>query len=669
VTLALPPAVVIAPTGVQGLRGNAVLTGSGTPSASTGMDGDYYIDVANYPTTATLYGPRTAGTWPSTGVTVGGGGSTAGALLAINNLSDLGDAAIARGHLGLGTAATAATTDFDAAGAAGNAYSGAVSDAAGKYRRLQPWVFDITDHGAVADGVVVHDGQISVGVATLTCSTSSPFHPDLVGKPVLVQGAGTFGVTAWKTTFASYGGPTSMGLTDTPPTSITGAVVAFGTNNYDAVRAATAAADAYLTAGHTVAEVYTPPGAFVIDGPLDTSKAGNGQAVFGPYVTTDVKKILRFRGAASGAAVRHWDQLVPQYGGSCWLSFGFYSSTSAQLNDLNLNGNPGIISGPNEGTSNGLAYGASARYSNVMPVIKNMTFLVPHTAYGITYGAFNLYGCANAHIQNVSIATLGVVGGSDYTTPGTFATGLSIACLMPAPGNNDLSIVDNLSIQGGFTYGIFFSEHTLISRIMILYCWSALCAVGSYAGSVGAAHSMRVLSASVEACTHEVYIIGVGSNGEGPLIDIELSTESSTPNIDGNSVGGLMGAAGPLRLTGLFNTAGVSVAHPTGIEIINGQSPRAIARKTASFTCSPIDRTLLCDTTGGAITATLPDADVNPVEYVLRNTGPGTLTVAATNSQLIYVGTSGAVTATVAPGAVLRVEASYDGTAWAWYAL
>lgn len=535
-----------------------------------------------------------------------------------------------------------------------------------------PWRFDITHYGAKGDAVVVHDGQVTLADTTLTCATSTPFSPGLVGKPVLVQGAGTFGVTAFKSTLAAYNGPDSMELADAPPTSITGAIVVIGSNSYTAIRAATAAAEAYLAAGHTYAEVYTPPGAYILDGPLDTSKAGNGLVPVGVYPTTGVKKIPHFVGVGSGAGVRHWEQQVPQHAGSCWISFGFYSSTSAQLSDLNANGNPGIISGPNEGTSNGLAYGAVARYSNIMPMITNMAFLVPHTAYGITYGAFNLYGCANAHIENVSIATLGVVPGSDYASPGTFGTGLSIAALMPAPGNNDLTLIRNLSIQGGFTYGLFFSEHTVIDRVMVLYCWAGLCPVGNYAGSVGAVHPMKILTASIEACARQVYFVGVGSEGVGPRVDIDqLQTESGTPTFDGNSTAALAGAEGRIMLTGLFTPSGVSIAQPSGIELANGQAPRAIARKTANYTASPLDRTLLMDTTAGGLTLTLPNADYNPVEYVAKNTGSNTLTVAASGAQLIYpTGTAtGSSTVAVAAGGFLRVQAVYNGTAWAWYAV
>lgn len=588
-----------------------------------------------------------------------------GLLAKAQNLGDLPDPAAARGNLGLGGAAV-----LDVGTTAGTVAAG--DDP--RFMGSKPWVFDITDraYGAVGDAVIVTDGAVTGGVATLTCATSTPFSSGLVGKSVLIHGAGPAGVTEFATTFATYNGPGSMGLAAAPPASITGAIVIFGTNSYDAIRAATAAAEAYLADGHPYAEIYTPPvGGFILDGPLDTSKGGNGQAVFGPNPTTGQKKTPHFRSDGSGAGVRHWEQLVPQISGGTWISFGFYSSTSAQLTDLNANGNPGIISGPNEGTGNGLAYGAAGRFSNTQPMISNMAFLVPHTADGITRGAWNFFGCANAHVRNVSVSSIGVVpSSSDFTSPGVFGAGLSIAALMPAPGNNDLSIVDNLSVQGGFTYGLFFSEHTLISRVMILYCWAGLCPVGTYAGSNGAAHSMRVLSASVEACQHEVYIIGPGSNGDGPIVDIELSTESGTPNVDGNSVGALMAAVGQLKLTGLFTPSGVSTAHPTGIEIINGQSPRAIARKTADFTASPIDRTLVADTTAGAITGTLPDADVNPVQYVFRNVGANTLTVQTTNSQPIHLADGTTATSTaLANGESLTVEALYDGTTWGWYAI
>ena len=344
-----------------------------------------------------------------------------------------------------------------------------------------------------------------------------------------------------------------------------------------------------------------------------------------------------------------------------------YASTVAQTSSINADGNPGVISGPNEG----FGYGASALFSNMQAVIKNLAILTTHSAFGLTYGAANLYGCANAHVENVGYGTAGTVASpsTDYSSPGTFGTGLSVGFLLPAPGNNDNVIAKNVGCGGGYTYAMFLTEHAVVDRYMALYCWAGLCAVGNYAGSVGSVHAMLVLSASIEACTNEIYIVGVGSGGVGPIIDInQLSTESSTPNIAGNSSSALNAALGKIRLTGLFTESGVTIDSPTGIEIINGQVPRAIKRKTTTFTCTPIDRTLICDTDDAGFTGTLPSAEYNPVEYVFKNVGANTLTIDTTSSQLIYtVNDTGATSTTLAEGATLRVQALYNGSTWGWY--
>jgi hypothetical protein len=700
------PNVIVSPTGVQGPRGNAVLSGARTPLSSDGIDGDYWVNTTSYPTSAVLYGPKAAGAWPGSGITFGGG--SVGALLAANNLSDVQNPATSRSNLGLGTAATQASSAFDAAGLAAAAQSAAATDAttkanaaqaaatstaatdattkanaaaaaaeadaATKYRALQPWVFDITAtaYGAKGDGQAVNDGAMGSGLAVLTSATAN-FATDIVGKPISVKGAGATGATTLVTTVASRQSSTQVTLNAANASggAVSGAVVIWGTDDTPAIQAATDAAEAYLAAGHTYAQVYVPPRPFIVAGALNNSKSGNGQIVFGVYSATGEKKILEFRGETGGAAaVRHWQQTLPQFAGSCLISLGLYATPSAQTSDINAHGNPGVISGPNESSG----YGVAAAFNNLMVVIKNLAIPTTHSAYGLTYGPFNLYGCANTYIENLGGGTLGTVASpsTDYSSPGVFGTGLSIGLLLPANGNNDHNIVRNVSIGGGFTYATFLTEHGLADRYMALYCWAGLCAVGTYAGSVGATHAMKVLQASIESCTHELYIVGPGSSGVGPIIDIDqLQTESGTPNVAGNSTNAMAAALGRVKLTGLFTTSGVSVSSPTGIELVNGQVPRAISRKTGAFTASPIDRTLICDTTaGGAFTGTLPDATFCAAEYSFKNVGSSNLTVATTSSQLIYTTSgTGGTTATVATGATLRVQALYNGTAWGWYAV
>ncbi|SED26716.1 hypothetical protein SAMN05216532_4004 [Streptomyces sp. 2231.1] len=78
---------------VTGPRGNAVLSGVGTPSSSLGTNGDYYVDTAAYPVSATMYGPKASGAWPLNGIPIGGGdgsgppGKSAYELAVLNGFS------------------------------------------------------------------------------------------------------------------------------------------------------------------------------------------------------------------------------------------------------------------------------------------------------------------------------------------------------------------------------------------------------------------------------------------------------------------------------------------------------------------------------------------------------------------------------------------------------
>lgn len=523
------------------------------------------------------------------------------------NLSDLASASTARTNLGLGGAAVlnvGTTTGTVAAG----------DDA--RFSQSKPWVFDVTAsaYGAVGDGQVVGDGAMSSGSAVLTSATAA-WPAGVVGKAISVKGAGANGVTTLITTVASRQSATQVTLSAANASggAVSSAVVIWGTDDTAAIQAAVDAAEAYLAAGDTYAQVYFPPGAYIVAGALNNTKSGNGQIVFGVYATAAVKKILEFASDATGAAsVRHWQQLVPQFAGACLISLGVYASTSAQTANINADGNPGVISGPNEG----FGYGASALFSNVMPVLTNISFLTTHSSFGLTYGAANFYGCANSHITNFSTSTAGIVAvGSDYSSPGTFGTGLSIGLLLPAPGNNHHVVCDNVSIQGGYTYAMFCTEHALVGRYMALYCWAGLVAVGNYFGSVGSVHAMRILAAGIEACINEVYILGVGSGGVGPILHIdELSTESSTPNVGGQAAH-MAAARGWINWAGLFTESGLTHDNPTGIVSTNGQTASEVRTVSGTVTVRPIDRVLKADASGAGVTLNLPSAAPNLVTY------------------------------------------------------
>jgi hypothetical protein len=518
-----------------------------------------------------------------------------------------------------------------------------------------PWFFDVTKYGAKGDVKMIADGTITAASTTLT-SASGGFAGATVGMAVLVNRAGTTGVTAHSTTITAVASANSVTIAAPAVTTATNQPVFFGTDDTAACNAAIDAAEAYLAAGNTHAEVFTPRFC-ALAGALRTNKSGNGLLVFGTNPVTAVKKHITFSGPSDGgAAVRHWQQQVPQMAGGGYIAFNVYASPAAQIANINASGNPAIICGPNEGSG----YGVGAVYANIIPIIKNLTLLNAHSDHGLTYGAINVWGCANAQIENVSVGTAGIVTGSDYVSPTTLGTGLSIGVMLPAPGNNDLVYVKNLSVQGGYTYAMFLTEHGIVDRYMALYCWAGLVAVGTYAGSVGSVHAMKVISCSVEQCVNQIYIYGVGSGGIGPAIDIDqCSTEAANFTVSGTSSAALAAARGTVKLTGLFTESGVTATSPTGLRVINGQKSRVVRTITASASVRIIDETILVNAASGPVTVTLISAVATPNQYTIKkiDSSANVVTVATVSSQTI----DGSPTATL-PDQWNRLTVAPDGS-------
>lgn len=535
-------------------------------------------------------------------------------LKASNNLSDVANVASARQNLGLGSYATA---------------------------NKPPHVFNVTDYGAVGDGKIVTDAAMTAGSSVLTCSTSTPFTSGDVGKSILILNAGPSGETLVGL-ITAYASASQVTLSVTASSTVSGVPALWATDDTARIQAAIDAAVAYALAHSYAATVYIPPaaGAFYgVAGALKTggSTLGNAQLTLPVVPTTGRKLTLTIEGANTGAGVQHWQQTFPNTTGSTLVSFGMFANATAQANSINNGGNPAVIGGPSQPGGYGVAPGV---FSNIYVDIGNLSILTCHSRNGLTYTAIDLSGVANAQLRDMAVATSGAVAppAGSYQNQNLFATGLSIGILLPANGNNDNTIIRNVTIGGGYTYGMLVTEHTDIYGLRILYCWAALCPVGVYFNSVGAAHSIHGTLISIEQCTYLVYIFGPGTGGIGPTMYLKIDTETSTPRFGDRTSGtGLAAARGEITLAGLFTASNLTLDAPTGLKLRNSQLTYPVTTKSGNYTATAFDQVILGDANNAPITITLPNATgrTDPITVKKTDSSANTVTVAASGGQSI----------------------------------
>ena len=505
----------------------------------------------------------------------------------------------------------------------------------------KPWVFDVTAYGARGDGQVVTDGAMSSGSAVLTSATAAFTSAD-VGKAVLVKGAGGAGVTTLVTTIASRQSATQVTLSATNASggAVSGALVMWATDDTTAVQSAINAATTHAQA-HGAATVYVPVapnGRFYgIAGALVTggSTLGNAQLTLPVIAATANKVVLTFEGQSDGAALQHWQQTVPQMSGSTLVSFKVHASSSAQIALINAAGNSCVLGGPSQPGGYGVAPGV---FSNMHVAIRGLSILTTHSANGLTLTAVDLSGVANASLDGFAYGTCGTVAGGDYASPGSFANGLCPGLLLPASGNNDLVLIRNTTCHGGYTYGIFATEHADVYGMRILYCWAGFCPVGTYYGSVGSTHAIVATLLSIESCTYIVYIIGGGSGGIGPFLHLRIDTETGLPRFGDNNSGFASSTArGDIVLTGLYTAANLTLDAPIGYDIIDGQRSYPAIAKSSNYTVSTFDELVSVDASGAGRTVTLPTAVGRNRRVVVTkvDSSGNTVTIATTGGQTI----------------------------------
>lgn len=443
----------------------------------------------------------------------------------------------------------------------------------GTWQGAGAYAFTPTTYGAKGDGQLAADGAITSSSATLACATSRPFARGDVGKAIMVKGAGPAGVSTLVTTISGYTDPGHVTLAAAAATTVSGATVLWASDDTAAFQTAVNNAVTYAQAHGGYAEVVVPPAAnrfYGIAGPLSHTNLGNAQITLPVIPVTADCVTLAFKGAQSGSAIRHWLQTTPQLGGSCLVSFGVYASATAQVSDINTNGQSAMIGGPTG--PNG--YGTSTfLFSNMLVSLQGLTLVTTYASDGIGYGAAWLWGVDQANLVDVGYGTTAVFnnGAGELGSVGALATGASVGIGLPATSNQNNVTLDRVTCGGGYTYGLFATEHSDLHGCHIFYCWAGLCPVGSWHdGSATAntsSHKIKFTQVGIEGCTHSLFVLGAGAGGIGPFLEGSIDSEGGVAWADDGN-GGLAAALGEIHLTG---TTGGSLATSTatGLTIID----------------------------------------------------------------------------------------------------
>jgi hypothetical protein len=518
----------------------------------------------------------------------------------------------------------------------------AKADAATRYSKIRPWEFSVLDYGAKGDGRIYMDAGINSLTNVLNLPSSAPFTPQSVNQWVIVHGAAGVGVVSHVAQITQYISPSSVTLSLSAAVTVTGARVLIATGDRAAFQNCADAAYAWAVANSKTATILVPPptgGQFYgIDGQPVTggTTKGNAQITLPNNLDTLDKNALRWKGFGIGCAVPHWNATVPQFSGSTLVSFlPPFSGPGAQSTAINANGYISVIGGPTPTNGYGQAPGV---FSNLAVDFEDITILVPHTTYGLHPSGIDGRGIANLGLRRVGIGTTGTVAGNDFANSSLLGTGLCAGVLMPASGNNDRCMVDDVTISG-FTYGLWATEHTYVTSIRLLYHWAGLVAEGTYWGSVGATHGIVVNHASIEACSRQIYLRGQGSEGYGPFLTVGvLDTESANPTIDADSAGTMAAALGHVTWFGMFDPSLFNLTYPAcGMLQTNGKLPNSTRTTNAAATLNAIDRTLGVDASGGNLTVSVPTAVSAPMEYrvVKKDATANTVTLNAASGETI----------------------------------
>jgi hypothetical protein len=495
----------------------------------------------------------------------------------------------------------------------------------------------------VGDGITLVGASCTSGTKTVTVSGWTGFVAGDVGKKVLLYNADSASVGTFVGSIAVVNSTSSVDLDRNITTTVSNVMMCYGTDETAVFQDDLDRAAAYGLLHGGKVKLSIPSAAndhFVIAGALRHDRQGNSQIMEPVWATTTFALDLDLEGPSDGSMTQHWETHLPNTGGATFVSYLTpYTSSSAQMTDINNNGHSSMLGGPTEPSG----YTQAGKFNNVQITLRNMQIRTAHTHDGIGIGAANFSSNKSGGVERFGWGSMSTVYQGIESVSG-YGAGIVIGLYLPTAGNNDLSYMSTATCHGGYTYDVWVSEHTDMFSVRLLYGWAGLCIVGNYWSSVGTTHGVNGFL-SIEACTYFVYFIGAGSGGNGPYLNLTVDTEGTLKigdNSDGNGAPSLS-VTGKLWLMGEIDQATFTTDYPVGFDIVLLNSWYPNKGITANWTVDTFTELVVVDATAGNVTLSLPVSDgrSKPISVVLGATASGhTCTIDPNGSETI----SGATT-------------------------
>lgn len=373
----------------------------------------------------------------------------------------------------------------------GTGGSGAITTA--QLAAAQPFIVTQPEsYGAVHNGRVIYDAEITFGTKKLKAPVSKPFTTANVGQNIAICACGTVitgeEINSISGKISAFISAEEVELEVAAPSTVKGALALFATDDTNAIQEAiNAAVTACRANGSYYCEVWLTEGIYGVAGALKTTQKGNAQITL-PLIESTLagttaqgsKVTLMLRGNSDSTSLPQWYQKTPQQTGACLFSFGPFtaaSNTNHQPAYSPAFGRPAVIGGatPEQGFTN-------LNYSNMLFCTTGVTMSAPQNN---TLTGLELNGVAQASLPTHAAFTLGIPGlgltraanPNIYVKPKAGIEGeflsqerAAVAVGMPAKGNNDNSYVGSYSVEG-WCVGLEPNEHGWHADTRIFYCW------------------------------------------------------------------------------------------------------------------------------------------------------------------------------------------------------